>query len=123
MPDDAPRAVNAEALTALPATERGAVNNGRATARSGGAAFPPPRPTSGTTPPTPAAARSTSSYVAAAAAPAVPVTAEHTATAPDSSKQAYQPKQPAFVQALLQVIPNATWQWRHGYAEMKVFSA
>jgi NADH:ubiquinone oxidoreductase subunit C len=31
--------------------------------------------------------------------------------------------EPAFVQALLQAIPNSTWQWRHGYAEMKVASA
>jgi NADH:ubiquinone oxidoreductase subunit C len=29
---------------------------------------------------------------------------------------------PAFVQALLQVIPNSTWQWRHGYAQIKVLS-
>ena len=30
---------------------------------------------------------------------------------------------PAFVQALLRVIPNSAWQWRHGYAEIKVLSA
>jgi len=29
---------------------------------------------------------------------------------------------PAFVQKLLQAIPNSSWQWRHGYAEMKVDS-
>jgi len=30
---------------------------------------------------------------------------------------------PAFVQALLRVIPNSAWHWRHGYAEIKVLSA
>ena len=33
------------------------------------------------------------------------------------------PAQPSFVAGLLQVIPDSTWQWRHGYAEMKVPSA
>jgi NADH:ubiquinone oxidoreductase subunit C len=32
-------------------------------------------------------------------------------------------KQPAFVEKVLRAIPNASWQWRHGYAEMRVDSA
>ena len=30
------------------------------------------------------------------------------------------PPEPAFVQALLKAIPDSTFQWRHGYAEMKI---
>jgi NADH-quinone oxidoreductase subunit C len=44
------------------------------------------------------------------------------ASAPGPGK-ADEPNPPSFVEALLQVIPNSTWQWRHGYAEMKVPSA
>jgi len=30
------------------------------------------------------------------------------------------PKEPAFVQHVLESIPDSSWQWRHGYAEIKV---
>ena len=30
------------------------------------------------------------------------------------------PKEPPFVEHVLQAIPATTWQWRHGYAEIKV---
>jgi NADH:ubiquinone oxidoreductase subunit C len=30
------------------------------------------------------------------------------------------PKEPPFVPRVLESIPEASWQWRHGYAEMKV---
>jgi NADH-quinone oxidoreductase subunit C len=116
MPDYDPLSVSDEERKALPAAERGAVCKARANARSGGAAFAPAHASSGTTP-----ARSTP--VTTAVASAVPVVAEHAAKAPDSPKKADEPKRPAFVQALLQAIPNSTWQWRHGYAEMKVVSA
>jgi NADH-quinone oxidoreductase subunit C len=40
--------------------------------------------------------------------------------APPPPKEPEKPSEPAFVQALLKAIPEATFQWRHGYAEMKV---
>src|ERR671929_224414 len=50
---------------------------------------------------------------APAAAPAAPA---KPAPPPEPEK----PKDPVFVTRLIEAIPEATWQWRHGYAEMKV---
>jgi NADH:ubiquinone oxidoreductase subunit C len=33
------------------------------------------------------------------------------------------PKEPPFVQRILEAVAGSTWQWRHGYAEIKVPSA
>jgi NADH:ubiquinone oxidoreductase subunit C len=40
--------------------------------------------------------------------------------APTAPKQPEKPKEPPFVQHVIDRIPDATWQWRHGYAELKV---
>jgi NADH-quinone oxidoreductase subunit C len=65
------------------------------------------------TAPTPAA------KAAAAPAPsAAPATAAAAKAAPPPEPE--QPKEPPFVQKILESVPGSSWQWRHGYAEVKV---
>src|SRR5262249_34572765 len=49
-----------------------------------------------------------------------PPTSPAPAAKPAPPKEPEKPKEPPFVEHVLQAIPAATWQWRHGYAEMKV---
>ncbi|MBV8720374.1 MAG: NADH-quinone oxidoreductase subunit C, partial [Chloroflexi bacterium] len=39
---------------------------------------------------------------------------------PPAPKEPEKPSEPPFVQLVLKAIPDATFQWRHGYAELKV---
>jgi NADH-quinone oxidoreductase subunit C len=60
----------------------------------------------------------------AAAAPAAPAPAAEKPAAPPAKPapppEPEKPKDPVFVTRLLETIPDASWHWRHGYAEMKV---
>src|SRR5437588_443681 len=96
VPDYDPLTISDEELKKLPPAERGAVYKARAAARAagGGAAAP-------------------------AAAPAAP-TPGPPAAKPAPPKEPEKPKEPPFVQHVLESIPDATFQWRHGYAELKV---
>ena len=52
-------------------------------------------------------------------APAAPAAAAglRASAAPEGPEK---PKEPPFVQRVLESIPDSSWQWRHGYAEIKV---
>jgi NADH-quinone oxidoreductase subunit C len=88
------------------------------------AASPPPPP--------PAAAASPARTVESTGQPSggtgAPADAASPPPAPAAPKPAAPPKpeppkeaeKPAFVQSLLDTIPDSTFQWRHGYAEVKV---
>jgi len=66
--------------------------------------------------PAPVAAAASTPTPAAATAPApAPKPA-----APPPPKEPEKPSEPAFVQTVLRAIPDSTFQWRHGYAEIKV---
>jgi len=66
--------------------------------------------------PAPVAAAASTPTPAAATAPApAPKPA-----APPPPKEPEKPSEPAFVQTVLKAIPDSTFQWRHGYAEIKV---
>jgi NADH-quinone oxidoreductase subunit C len=52
-----------------------------------------------------------------AAAPAPAAAAPAKATPPPTPEK---PKEPTFVEHVLAKIEDASWQWRHGYAEIKV---
>jgi NADH-quinone oxidoreductase subunit C len=125
VPDYDPLTISDEELKALPAAERGAVYKARAAARAGGAA-PAPAAAKPATPPAPAAAApAPAAPVEAAAAPApAPATAAPAAPAPAAKppppKEPEKPKEPSFVTTVLEHVEGATWQWRHGYAEIKV---
>jgi NADH-quinone oxidoreductase subunit C len=137
VPDYDPLTISDEELKALPPAERGAVYKARAAARAGGAAPAPGAPTAATpfkpaTSPAPAAATPAPAAPAEAAAPpsAAPPSAAPTAPAPVAAapapakpappKEPEKPKEPSFVVTVLERVDGATWQWRHGYAEMKV---
>jgi NADH-quinone oxidoreductase subunit C len=141
VPDYDPLTISDEELKQLPPAERGAVYKARAAARAGGGAAPAPAAARPAQPAAQApaaeaapAARSAAAQPAAGAAPpaagkpapaapppkpaaAAPAAKPAPAKEPEKPKE---PEQPAFVQRLLQAIDGATFQWRHGYAEVKV---
>jgi len=88
------------------------------TTPAGGAATPAAEAATPTTRAATPAAPATPAAAAAAAAPATPAPAKP-APPPEPEK----PKEPPFVQRILESITDASWQWRHGYAEIKVPSA
>lgn len=147
VPDYDPLTISDAELKALPPSERGAVYKARAAARAGGAAAPAGAPAAAAAAPAPAApapmaaAPAAGSAAAAAAAPAgaapaavapaapapaaaaAPAPAPRAAApkaAPEKPKEPEPPKEPPFVVAVRDLVPEATWQWRHGYAEIKV---
>ena len=111
VPDYDPLTISDEELKQLPPAERGAVYKARAQARAaGGGAAPAPRPAAAPAPAAPGTA---------AARPAQPA-AQPPAAKPAPPKEPEKPKEPDFVQHLLKAIDGSTFQWRHGYAEVKV---
>jgi NADH-quinone oxidoreductase subunit C len=137
VPDYDPLTISDEELKKLTPAERGAVYKARAAARAGGAAAPPSSTAASAAPasapqPSPKKEESSQESLAtpAAAAPAEPAPAPAAPTAqpapaapapkPEPPKEPEKPKEPAFVQHVLEAIPGASWQFRHGYAEMKV---
>ena len=62
----------------------------------------------------------TSTAVGAAKPPAATPAPAAAKPAPAAPKEPEKPSEPPFVQRLLQAMPEATFQWRHGYAEVKV---
>jgi NADH-quinone oxidoreductase subunit C len=94
-----------------------------ATPPAGGESLPvrgiSPTPAAGATPPAaatpPAGGESLpvgGTSPSPAAAPAKP--------APAAPPAPEKPKEPAFVQRILESIADSSWQWRHGYAEIRV---
>ncbi len=53
-------------------------------------------------------------------AAAAPVAAAALVAKPAAPAGPEKPKEPAFVERILNKIEDASWQWRHGYAEIKV---
>ncbi len=102
----------AAAPAAAEATPAGAAPAGAAAAPSAPAA--PAAPAGA---PIAGAAAAQAAPPKAAAAPAAPAPRPAPPKAPEKPKE---PEQPAFVQRLLKGIEGSTFQWRHGYAEMKV---
>ncbi len=93
--------------------ERAAYYKAQARAKAAGAPAPeapaaPARPAPSPAPPRAAPA------AAAAPAPAAPAAARPAPEPPAA------PAEPPFVQRILQAIPGSAFQWRHGYAELKV---
>jgi NADH-quinone oxidoreductase subunit C len=88
------------------------------------AAPPPGGGAGGNAPPAPAPEAAEAAAPAAAAAPApapaAPPAAPARPAAPAPPPAPKEPEVPIFVKHLQEVLPEATWQWRHGYAEMKV---
>jgi NADH-quinone oxidoreductase subunit C len=121
VPDYDPLTISDEELKKLPPAERGAVYKARRAAATGGA--PPPAPAAAT-PKAPAAAPAPAPAPAptpAAAAPApAPAAPTPKPAAPPPPKEPEKPSEPAFVQALQKAVPDSTFQWRHGYAEVKI---
>jgi NADH-quinone oxidoreductase subunit C len=132
-----PLTISDEDLKALAPADRARVYKARAAARAGGAAPPPargaaapPAPVAAPAPPpaTPAAVTPAAPAEAApaasppaAAAPAAPAAAAPAApTRPAPPPEPDKPKEPPFVQRILESIADSTFQWRHGYAEIKV---
>jgi NADH-quinone oxidoreductase subunit C len=132
VPDYDPLTISDEDLKQLPPSDRAKVYKARAAARAGGAppaprpaAAPAPAAGAAATPPaasTPAPAPAPATPTAAAPArPAAPAAAPATpAPKPAAPKEPDKPKEPPFVQQLLENIEGSTFQWRHGYAEMKI---
>jgi NADH-quinone oxidoreductase subunit C len=120
VPEYDPLTISAEDLKALPPAERAAVYKARATAARGGAPAAPPA--------TPAAAPAPKVEVTSEAASAAPTPpppapvaeAPKTAAPPPAPKEPEKPSEPAFVQHVLEAIDGASFEWRHGYAEVKV---
>jgi NADH-quinone oxidoreductase subunit C len=106
-------------MEGLTPAERAAIYKARA--RGAGIGGPPPG-AEGAAPAAPAAPAPAAASAApptpapAAAAPAAPARP----AAPPPPPEPKEPEVPVFVQHLQEVLPAATWQWRHGYAEMKV---
>src|SRR5207244_3809674 len=67
----------------------------------------------------PPAQRAAGHAAPAAAASATPAAAAPAAK-PAPPKEPEKPTEPPFVQHILESIPDSTFQWRHGYAELKV---
>jgi len=150
VPDYDPLTISDEELKQLPPAERGAVYKARAQARAaGGSAAPAPRPAAAPAPAAPGAAAARPAQPAAqpaagagtapagaAAAPAAKPAATGAPAAtrapaatgapaaaaakPAPPKEPEKPKEPDFVQHLLKAIDGSSFQWRHGYAEVKV---
>jgi NADH-quinone oxidoreductase subunit C len=145
VPDYDPLTISDEELKALPPAERGAVYKARAQARAGGGAPPPGAAAAAAAPSggTPLAAAAVSPAAAPAASAGAPAPSAETppvektssppsaatpapaAPAPAAAKPAppappEKPKEPPFVERILASIADASWQWRHGYAEIKV---
>ena len=64
-----------------------------------------------------AAAPAAAASAPAAAAASAPAAAPAKAAPPAAPEK---PKEPPFVERVLAKIEDASWQWRHGYAEIKV---
>jgi NADH-quinone oxidoreductase subunit C len=143
VPDYDPLTISDEELKTLTPAERGAVYKARAAARAaGGGAAPASRPSpaadaakaaqapavpaqapADAAAPAPAAAAAQAPAAAAAPAPAAAAAQAQAAGAaakPAPPKEPEKPKEPEFVQRLLKSIDGSTFQWRHGYAEIKV---
>ncbi len=113
-------------MEGLTAAERAAIYKARA--RGAGIGGPPPgaegaAPAAPAAPapaaPAPAAAAPAAPAAPAAAAPAAPPAPARPAV-PPPPPEPKEPELPVFVEHLQEILPTATWQWRHGYAEMKV---
>src|SRR5207253_1846535 len=100
VPDYDPLTISDEELKKLPPAERGAVYKARSAARAAGGG----------------AAATAAPAAAASATPA----AAPPAAKPAPPKEPEKPKEPPFVQHILESICDSTFQWRHGYAELKV---
>jgi len=133
VPDYDPLTISAEDLKALPPAERAVVYKARAAAARGGA--PPPSPaTGGATPktesPTPTGATTPVEPASPVASAPQPAPAASTPTQPatppaapkelEKPKEPEKPSEPPFVQHVLAAIDGSTFEWRHGYAEVKV---
>jgi NADH-quinone oxidoreductase subunit C len=132
VPDYDPLTISDEDLKKLPPAERGAVYKARRAAAGGAPPAPRPAPaaTQGApasqgapanveTPVPTAGASAPAAAPAAAPKPAAPAPPP-AAPKPAPPKEPEKPAEPAFVQNLLKAIPEATFQWRHGYAELKI---
>lgn len=97
------------------------IGRGASPASAGGATPAPTAP-----PATPAEPAEAAPPVAAAPPPPVAQPAPSTApaaekpAAPPAPKEPEKPKVPQFVQQVLDTVPGSSWEWRHGYAEMRV---
>jgi NADH-quinone oxidoreductase subunit C len=128
-----PLTISDEELKQLAPADRARVYKARAAARAGGAAPAPSPPreksAAGAEPaaapapePAPAPVQKVEAAPAAAAAPApapAPVQKEEP-KAPEKPPEPEKPKEPPFVQRILESVPDSSWQWRHGYAEIEV---
>ncbi len=103
-------------LSGMTPAERAAYYKAQARAKAAGVeALPPP------------AAGAPAAPAAAAPAPVAPTAPGPTPAAappklaePATPAQPAAPVEPPFVKTLVERIPETTWQWRHGYAEVKV---
>jgi NADH-quinone oxidoreductase subunit C len=135
VPDYDPLTISDEELKQLPPAERGAVYKARAQARAAGGGAAPaaggggataarpaaaPAPAAEAAPPSAAAEPAPAPAAAAPAAPAPKPAAAAPAPKPAPPKEPEKPKEPDFVQHLLKAIDGSSFQWRHGYAEVKV---
>ncbi len=114
-------------MATMTPAERAAVYKARA--RGAGIGAPPAAAGAAATPPAPAPVP-----VAAAPPPAAPAPAPAPAETPAAAAVPAPPKKPApppepkppevppFVQQLIDTVPGTSWQWRHGYAELKIDS-
>jgi NADH-quinone oxidoreductase subunit C len=132
-----PLTISDEELKQLAPADRAKVYKARAAARAGGgaapapaaASAPPAAPPSGEVKaevPAPPPAGEAKEAAPAAAAPVAPPSEETKEAPPAAPKEPEKPaepekpKEPDFVGKVLAAIPEASWQWRHGYAEVKV---
>jgi NADH-quinone oxidoreductase subunit C len=142
-----PLTISDEELKQLAPADRAKVYKARAQARAGGAAPPSPPAAAPSAPPpaapapaapsadagtaeapsaeaaaapTEAAAAPTEAAAAPTEATAAPAEAAVSAPAAAAEPEPEKPKVPDFVQRVLDGVPDSSWQWRHGYAEVEV---
>jgi NADH-quinone oxidoreductase subunit C len=134
-----PLTISDEELKALPPSERAKVYKARAAARAGGAPAAARAPAAGAAPAAtrPAAGsapagstpvettsqvsgRSETASVGATQAPAAAAPTAPAPAAPAPPKEPEKPSEPPFVQHVLGAVEGSSFQWRHGYAELKV---
>jgi NADH-quinone oxidoreductase subunit C len=140
-----PLTISDEELKALAPADRARVYKARAAAARGGGAAPapaagaapaasaaPPAAAAAAAPPsetpaqeaaeTPAAAapQAEAPKAAAAAAPAAAAAAPAAPPKPAEPEKPKEPEKPPFVQKVLDQIDGSAFQWRHGYAELKI---
>src|SRR6266852_4468648 len=102
MPDYDPLTISDEELKALPPAERGAVYKARAVARAGGAV---PAPAASAPAASAPAASAPAASAPAASAPAASAPAAPKPAAPPAPTEPEKPKEPPFVQHVLESIP------------------